>query len=310
MRMAAIRHILQLQQRHPILDWKMIQEPLRYDDGTHRQELRPSLKMQGIWTPGGWRSALSFKSVVPWSEGRRRYADQSAQALHRHIYEGRDSIAYDLQQGGPEHPHNKPLLQALETGEPMIYFIALSPGKYFALAPVFVADATATQVQLVVGEDSLRVAEDSADEDYVLPTEGLQRHYAVREVKQRLHQASFRNLLLNAYNQRCAMSNLPEERLLIAAHIIPDAEDGQPSVNNGLLLASTYHSAYDSNLIGVDPDCRIHVSEQLLGIQDGPTLEAMKTLDKRRLRLPRKKEARPDPEALERRYQEFRRAQG
>ena len=318
MRMAAIRHILRLQEQHGILNSPMIEAPFLYDDGTHRQELRPSLLRQGIWTPGGWRTALSFRSVVPSRRSRLRYSDQSlqdssqsTQELHRNIYEGLDSISYDLQDGDPEHPRNKPLLRALESQEPMIYFVGLSVGRYIALAPVFVASASDTQIELAIGSASLQVAEDAKEEEYVLPAAPLQRQYAVKEVKQRLHQASFRNQLLVAYKERCAMSKLPEPRLLHAAHIIPDAEqEGHPSVTNGLLLASTYHSAYDANLIGVDPKYQIHVSKELLDRKDGPTLEAIKALNERKLHIPRKLNERPNPEALAQRYDLFKQAQG
>jgi putative restriction endonuclease len=89
-----------------------------------------------------------------------------------------------------------------------------------------------------------------------------ERRYALREVKTRLHQASFRDAVLAAYGGRCAISHLPEPRLLDAAHIIMDADEqlGQPVVSNGLPLTKLHHAAFDANLIGIDPDYRIHVS--------------------------------------------------
>ena len=52
-----------------------------------------------------------------------------------------------------------------------------------------------------------------------------ERRYALREVKARLHQASFRDAVLTAYRGRCAISHLPEPRLLDAAHIVIDADE-------------------------------------------------------------------------------------
>jgi putative restriction endonuclease len=66
--------------------------------------------------------------------------------------------------------------------------------------------------------------------------------YALREIKARGgHQASFRDAVLSAYRGRCAISHLPEPRLLDAAHIIMDADEqlGQPIVSNGLLLTNS-----------------------------------------------------------------------
>ena len=102
-----------------------------------------------------------------------------------------------------------------------------------------------------------------------------ERRYALREVKARLHQASFRDAVLTAYGGRCAISRLPEPRLLDAAHIVMDADEqlGQPIVSNGLPLTKIHHAAFDANCVGIDPDFRIHVSDRLLEIHDGPFLE-------------------------------------
>ena len=52
-----------------------------------------------------------------------------------------------------------------------------------------------------------------------------------------------------------------------------DEQLGQPIVSNGLPLTKIHHAAFDANLIGIDPDFRIHVSDRLLEIHDGPFLE-------------------------------------
>jgi putative restriction endonuclease len=62
---------------------------------------------------------------------------------------------------------------------------------------------------------------------------------------------------------------------LDAAHIVKDANEqlGQLIISNGLLLSKIHHAALDAHLIGVDPDYRIHLSEKLLELHDGPSLE-------------------------------------
>jgi len=74
-----------------------------------------------------------------------------------------------------------------------------------------------------------------------------------------LHQASFRDAVLAAYGGRCAISHVPEPRLLDAAHIVMDADEqfGQPIVSNGLPVTKLHHAAFDAHLIGIDPDYRI-----------------------------------------------------
>jgi|HubBroStandDraft_6_1064221.scaffolds.fasta_scaffold312035_2 putative restriction endonuclease len=99
--------------------------------------------------------------------------------------------------------------------------------------------------------------------------------YALRTIQQGLHQALFRAHVLAAYGSRCALSGLAEARLIDAAHIMPDADErlGQPKISNGICMSKIHHAAYDAGLIGIDPDLRIHVSEHLLALHDGPMLE-------------------------------------
>jgi putative restriction endonuclease len=96
-------------------------------------------------------------------------------------------------------------------------------------------------------------------------------------VKQRLHQASFPEAVMYAYGGRCAVSGLPESRLLDAAHIVADSDEmmGHAIVTNGIPLSKIHHAAFDAHLIGIDPDYRLHVSPQLLDQNDGPMLEGL-----------------------------------
>jgi putative restriction endonuclease len=126
-----------------------------------------------------------------------------------------------------------------------------------------------------------------------------------------LHQASFRDAVLSAYGGRCAISHLPEPRLLDAAHIVVDADEqlGQPVIPNGLPLTKLHHAAFDAHLIGIDPDFRIHVSDRLLEIHDGPFLEqGLKAIAGRLIRLPRRTEDYPDRERLALRFEEFKKS--
>ena len=70
------------------------------------------------------------------------------------------------------------------------------------------------------------------------------------QVKQRLHQGLFRARVLRAYGGRCALTGLPEARLVDAAHIIPDGDKalGQPDIRNGICMSKIHHAAFDANL--------------------------------------------------------------
>jgi putative restriction endonuclease len=138
------------------------------------------------------------------------------------------------------------------------------------------------------------------------PTTAIERRYAVRAVKQRLHQALFREADIAAYSGRCAVTGLPEPLLLDAAHIIADQNEqfGQPIIPNGMPLSKIHHAAFDAHLVGIDPDYGIHVAERLLARSDGPMLEA-RGLEGRTIIPPRRLQDRPDRDRLAMRFERF-----
>ena len=111
--------------------------------------------------------------------------------------------------------------------------------------------------------------------------------------------------MLDAYGGRCALSRLPEARLLDAAHIVADGDAalGQPVVPNGVPLSNIHHAAFDAHLIGIDPDYRLHVSDQLMAQNDGPVLEAIKSLRGASIQLPGRERDRPDRDRLAQRFE-------
>jgi hypothetical protein len=82
---------------------------------------------------------------------------------------------------------------------------------------------------------------------------------------------------------------------------------GQPVVSNGLPLTKIHHAAFDAHLIGIDLDHRIHVSDRLLKIHDGPFLElGLKGIVGKLIDKPRRLEDRPDRDRLAIRFEQFR----
>jgi putative restriction endonuclease len=80
----------------------------------------------------------------------------------------------------------------------------------------------------------------------------------------RLGQGSFRVLVTDAYNRRCAMTQERTLPVLEAAHIKPYAAGGQHELPNGLCLRSDLHKLFDHGYITVDPDeRRIVVSKRI-----------------------------------------------
>ena len=85
-----------------------------------------------------------------------------------------------------------------------------------------------------------------------------------------------------------------------------DEQLGQPVISNGLPLTKRHHAAFDAHLIGIDPDFRIHVSDRLLEIRDGPFLElGLKGIAGKLIDRPRRLEDRPDRDRLALRFEQF-----
>lgn len=253
---------------------------------------------RGIFKPTHMRCLLSIRTVFPRPGARVWYDDQ--RQVHRQIYEGDEAVDYAFMGQNADAAENRWLREAMQNAVPIIYFLGTSPGVYKALIPSFVIGWDA-------GSLKARIAF-SAEEGASVPETAAERRYALREVKQRLHQATFREAVITAYKGRCAVSGLREPVLLDAAHIVADKHEklGQPVVQNGIPLAKTHHAAFDAHLLGIDPDFKIHVSRRILEQTDGPTLEALKELHALRIYLPSRNQDRPDRDRLAMRFDEFR----
>jgi putative restriction endonuclease len=227
---------------------------------------------RGIFKPTQMQYLLSIRTVYPKPGARIWYDDQ--RHVHRQIYEGDDAVDYAFMGQNAEAAENRWLREAMANAAPFIYFLGIAPGIYRALIPSFVIGWDASTLKARI---AFRAEEEA---DLGVPQTSAERRYALRQVKQRLHQASFREAVISAYRGRCALSGLREPVLLDAAHIIEDKNEplGQPIVQNGIPLAKTHHAAFDAHLIGIDADFKIHIAKRILQQRDGPTLEALKRL--------------------------------
>jgi putative restriction endonuclease len=207
-----------------------------------------------------------------------------------------------------QHRDNIGLRKIMLKGKPLVYLHGIVPGKYLAVWPVYIIgdDQMAKTFTVAVDEASSinrtkwNVAEtDQSDE--------IRRAYITSQVKVRLHQRSFRERVLEAYQTQCALCRLRHSELLDAAHIIPDADPaGSPKVNNGIALCKFHHAAYDSLILTINPDYFIQIREDVLHETDGPLLQyGLKELHQTRIILPRRENQWPDRCLLEVRYKQF-----
>ena len=290
-RMAAFAWLEQQVERlGDVLPFKVLSREFHFDG-----ERVPLIGLQGIFKPRILQLPLTI-TTSPESP----YDDAfSSDGLLRYKYRGED----------PNHRDNVGLRECMRLKRPLIYLHGLVKGKYLAAWPVY-----------IVGDDPGSLTFTVAVDDKLLPcanlTEGvaeegadIRRKYVTATVKRRLHQRTFRERVLAAYRQQCALCRLRHQELLEAAHIIPDSDpDGDPVVRNGVSLCKLHHAAFDRNIMGIRPDYVVEIRFDILHEIDGPMLKhGLQEMHGSKIYVPRRSELRPDVEALGQRYEKFKR---
>lgn len=215
-----------------------------------------------------------------------------------------DGYVYSYRAGSIDQPDNRALRAAYELQVPIAYFVPIQPGVYQPLFPWYVDsdDPAEREVTVTPGH----VVDIGTFERFEPLDDPIERQYAFRTARVRVHQRRFRGAVLPAYRNRCAICRLREGQLLDAAHIVADREEeGQPVISNGLSLCSIHHRAFDEDLVGVAPDLRVHVSRRLLDDEDGPMLDLLNGFHGAVIESPGRRAWRPDPERLAVRFERF-----
>jgi putative restriction endonuclease len=147
---------------------------------------------RGIFKPRQLTHLLSIKTVFPRRGARVWYDDQ--REAHRQIYEGDDVVDYQFMGTDPTSADNRWPLDAMQQQIPVIYFFGTSPGRYQPIIPTFIVGWHPERLRVQLGFGMIVGASAQA----TLPA-SPERRYALREIKARLHQASFRDAVLSAY---------------------------------------------------------------------------------------------------------------
>lgn len=82
-------------------------------------------------------------------------------------------------------------------------------------------------------------------------------------VTPRLGQGSFRVIVTDVYNRRCAVTQEKTLPALEAAHIKPFSDSGPHSIQNGILFRSDIHRLFDSGYVTITSDYRFEVSRRI-----------------------------------------------
>jgi putative restriction endonuclease len=218
-------------------------------------------------------------------------------------------IRYRYRGTNPNHSDNRGLRAAMAAGIPLVYFHGIVPGQYMPVWPVFVVgdDPGALEFRIVVDDPTHAWDRMKKDESVGEEMAEGRRVYVTSIIRRRLHQQSFRERVLRAYRERCALCRLGHRQLLDAAHIIPDADPGgEPRVPNGLALCKLHHTAFDKFFLGIRPDHVVEIRKDVLKEKDGPMLiHGLQGLHGTRILVPGPSELRPDVGLLEQRYRKF-----
>ena len=247
---------------------------------------------QGIFKPADLSYPLSITSTLD-----SPYTDNPIDGKR---------VLYDFAPWSREY-ENDGLKRCAEMKLPLIYFLQTKRKpvpEYIAFAPVLVMAWNDTARQFVVdltesiSSDSPAPLHNRSDwtdaPTAIREAPILEKQYAPTVVQRRLHQARFRNQVLSAYRERCAVCVLRVRPLLDAAHLIPD-RDPKPTivVSEGIALCATHHRAFDTNMMSFDSQYRVVVdlpSEVQVG--EGET-SMLLAFSGRQLALPSNPDHRP-----------------
>jgi putative restriction endonuclease len=102
-------------------------------------------------------------------------------------------------------------------------------------------------------------------EKLLTSTKSLKGETKLREIKTRVNQSFFREIVLTNYSSKCAITGIDLPELLIASHIIPWAENEKERLNpeNGLCLSTLYDKAFDKGFIGIKTNYEVILSSEL-----------------------------------------------
>jgi len=256
----------------------------------------PLMSPQGIFKPKDMKLPLTITTAP---DGP--YEDTfSYQGFLLYKYRGAD----------PNHRDNVGLREAMRKHVPLIYFHGVFKGKYEVVFPVYIVGDDPENLTFKVTADAFDKVNYEGTNTSVKDVEtDIRRRYVTTEVQQRIHQHTFRERVLAAYQNQCTFCRLRHPELLDAAHIIGDKEpEGEPIVNNGLALCKIHHAAFDNLFVGIRPDnYTIEVREDVRKEKDGPMLlHGLQEMHHRKIILPHETRDWPDRDLLGMKYEKFR----
>lgn len=275
-----------------VLSWELLKQGFEFE-GKRITLVGP----QGIWKPAVFPEIpLSIMTKID--------------GPYNDTFSNDGLLLYRYQGTNPNQWDNVGLRKAMEMQVPLVYFYNLVKGYYLAIFPIYIVADNPGELAFTVAVDDAQFMKLNG-----LPGSSLsvgigsdaRRQYVTSTVKVRLHQRIFRERVIDAYHEQCALCSLKHRELLDAAHIIPDSDPlGEPVITNGLSLCKIHHAAFDTNILGIRPDYTVEIREDILKENDGPMLKhGLQGLHDSKILMPKDYSLRPDQSRLEQRYNLF-----
>jgi hypothetical protein len=117
------------------------------------------------------------------------------------------------------------------------------------------------------------------------------REATLRAVVMRRGRSDFRQMLMDAYDHKCAVTGTEVRAILEAAHVYPYKGTETNVLQNGILLRSDWHTLFDLGLWAIDDDYRIIIAPEIIP-------EEYRKYHQTLIRLPRIVLHRPSPKAI------------
>lgn len=251
---------------------------------------------QGIWKPKSLLLPISITAIL---DGPYPDSYDKSSGIINYRYRGTD----------PNHRDNTGLRELMKQNIPLIYFHNIGENKYVPMWPAYIVGDNPSSLSFSVMADDIAYLKNINETDLAaepMSNFGRRAYITVTSLR-RVHQKGFRETVLRAYRNQCTLCRLRHPELLDAEHIIGDLEDsGEPIIQNGLSLCKIHHSAFDQNIIGINPDFQVKVRKDVLEENDGPMLKyGLQSLNNSSLMLPRNARDYPDKKRLDYRYNQF-----
>ncbi len=127
-------------------------------------------------------------------------------------------------------------------------------------------------------------------------SDSTQQYGQPTTITPRLGQGSFRVIITDVYNRRCAITQERTLPVLEAAHIKPYSLNGPHEISNGILLRSDLHKLLDKGYITFTPEYNLEVSRRIR--EEFENGKDYYLLQGNKLRLPQNTDSWPKAEYL------------